>query len=145
LKGARIGGQYKPFFKHLTYDFINQEVEVQTMDTEAVNSAGNPTVPPPKTESSSSSSKPKAIRNPEPKLSGDSVDLSARAKILAEVRNGENSSSNSKQTKFSVTDGNDVVIQVIDQKTQKVVKSIPSEEEIELKNAIRDGINNITE
>jgi uncharacterized FlaG/YvyC family protein len=44
-----------------------------------------------------------------------------------------------------MTEGNDVVIEVIDPKTQEVVKSIPSEEEIQLKNAIRDGINDISE
>ena len=44
-----------------------------------------------------------------------------------------------------MTEGNDVVIEVIDPKTQEVVKSIPSKEEIQLKNAIRDGINDISE
>ena len=115
------------------------------MDTEAVKSAGNPIVPPPKKQPSSSISKPKAVSNSEPKQSGDSVDLSNNAKALAETTNGEGLSLNSKQRKFSMTDGNDVVIQVIDSKTQEVVKSIPSEEEIQLKNAIRDGINDITE
>jgi uncharacterized FlaG/YvyC family protein len=44
-----------------------------------------------------------------------------------------------------VTDNNDVIIQVIDPKTQQVVKSIPTEEQIQLKNAVRDGINDIIE
>jgi uncharacterized FlaG/YvyC family protein len=115
------------------------------MDTEAVNSAGNPAVPPPKKQLPSSNAKPKAFSNSEPKQLGDSVDLSNNAKSLAESINGEGLSLTSKQKKFSMTDGNDVVIQVIDPKTQEVVKSIPSEEEIQLKNAIRDGINDITE
>jgi uncharacterized FlaG/YvyC family protein len=114
------------------------------MDTEAVNAAGNPTVPPPKKQSSSSNSIHKAVSTHEPKQLEDSVDLSKNAKTLAEVSNGDSLLSNSKQRKFSMTDGNDVVIQVIDSKTQEVVKSIPSEEEIQLKNAIRDGINDIT-
>jgi uncharacterized FlaG/YvyC family protein len=38
-----------------------------------------------------------------------------------------------------------VVLQVVDPKTQKVVRSIPSEEAMQLKNAIRDGISEITE
>jgi uncharacterized FlaG/YvyC family protein len=42
-----------------------------------------------------------------------------------------------------VTDNNDVVIQVIDPNTHQVVKSIPTEEQIQLKNAIRDGIKHI--
>ncbi|HIL69465.1 MAG TPA: hypothetical protein EYG38_06415, partial [Verrucomicrobia bacterium] len=52
---------------------------------------------------------------------------------------------NSEQRKFSVTDDNDVVLQVIDPKTQEVVRSVPSEEEIQLRSAIRDGVNEITE
>ena len=59
------------------------------MDTEAVNSAGNPTVPPPENQSSSSSTRPKAVPNSEPKQLEDSVDLSNNAKALAEVSNGK--------------------------------------------------------
>jgi uncharacterized FlaG/YvyC family protein len=44
-----------------------------------------------------------------------------------------------------VTENNDVVMKVIDPETREVVKSIPSEKEIQLKSAIRDGISNITE
>ena len=115
------------------------------MDTKAVNSAGNPTVPPTKKQSSSSSSEPIGVPSSGPKQLEDSVDLSARAKALEKSSNVGTPSSNSKHTKFSVTEGNDVVIEVIDPKTQEVVKSIPSEEEIQLKNAIRDGINDISE
>jgi uncharacterized FlaG/YvyC family protein len=115
------------------------------MDTKAVNLAGNPTIPPPKKQSSSSRSEPIAVPSSGSIKSEDSVDLSTRAKALSEISNVETSSSNSKHTKFSVTEGNDVVIEVIDPKTQEVVKSIPSEEEIQLKNAIRDGINDISE
>jgi uncharacterized FlaG/YvyC family protein len=115
------------------------------MDTKAVNSAGNPIAPPPKTQSHSLSSRTEAVPASKSNLSTDSVDLSNQAKVLAEVSIERGSTSNSKQKKFALTDGNDVVIQVIDPKTQKVVKSVPSEEEIQLKNAIRDGIRSITE
>jgi uncharacterized FlaG/YvyC family protein len=113
------------------------------MDTQAVNSAGNPKVPPPKTQSSSSGSK--AVSTSELKESRDSVDLSPEAQALVESNKGGNTSSNSEQRKFSVTDDNDVVLQVIDPETQKVVKSVPTEEQIQLKNAVRDGISDITE
>lgn len=115
------------------------------MDTQAVNSAGNPKVPPPKTQSSASSSGSKAVATPETKASGDSVDLSSEAQALVESKKGGQASSNSEQRKFSVTDDNDVVLQVIDPKTQKVVKSVPTEEQIQLKNAVRDGISSITD
>ena len=38
-----------------------------------------------------------------------------------------------------------MVLLVIDPKTQEVVRSVPSEEEIQLRSAIRDGVNEITE
>ena len=115
------------------------------MDTPAVNSAGIPPVQPPTTQSSSSSSGSKSIQTSEPKGLDDKVDLSSRAKVLVEGKKGDQTTTNSEQKKFSVTDDNDVIIQVIDPKTHKVVKSIPTEEQIQLRNAIRDGINDILE
>jgi uncharacterized FlaG/YvyC family protein len=115
------------------------------MDIPAVDSAGIPPVRAPKEESSSSSSGSKAVQTSEPKGLDDKVDLSSKAKVLVENKNGVQASTNNEQKKFSVTDDNDVVIQVIDPKTQQVVKSIPTEEQIQLKNAVRDGINDILE
>ena len=115
------------------------------MDTPAVNSAGIPPVQPPKTQSSSSSSGSKSIQTSEPKGLDDKVDLSSRAKVLIESKKSSQTTTNSEQKKFFVTDDNDVIIQVIDPKTHKVVKSIPTEEQIQLKNAVRDGINDILE
>ena len=115
------------------------------MDIPAVNSAGIPPVQPSKAQSSSSSSGSKATHTIEPKGLDDKVDLSSKAKDLVDNKNGVQTSTNNEQKKFSVTDDNDVVIQVIDPKTQKVVKSIPTEEQIQLKNAVRDGINDILE
>ena len=115
------------------------------MDTQAINSAGNPKAPTPKTRSSSSSSESVSNGASAPKPSGDSVDLSAEAKALAQTSKGGQTSSNSEQRRLSVTDDNDVVLKVIDPKTQRVVKSIPSEEQMQLKVAIRGGISSITE
>ena len=115
------------------------------MDTPAVNSAGIPPVQPPKTQSSSSSSGSKSIQTSEPKGLDDKVDLSSKAKVLVDSKKGVQTSTNNAQKKFSVTDDNDVIIEVIDPNTHKVVKSIPTEEQIQLKNAVRDGINDILE
>jgi uncharacterized FlaG/YvyC family protein len=115
------------------------------MDTQAVNSTGNPAVTPTKIQSSSSSSGSKAVSTSDPKVVGDTVDLSSKAKSLLENKKEVRSPTNNEQKKFSVTDDNDVIIQVIDPKTQKVVKSIPTEEQIQLKNAVRDGISDILE
>ena len=115
------------------------------MDTPAVNSAGIPPVRPPKTQPSSSSSGSKSVQTSETKGLDDKVDLSSKAKVLVKNTKGVQTSMNNEHKKFSVTDDNDVVIQVIDEKTHKVVKSIPTEEQIQLKNAVRDGINDILE
>ncbi len=114
------------------------------MDSQAVNSAGNPEALKPKQRSSSGSGS-KITPTPDPKPSGDSVDLSPEAKTLSEGAPSGQASVSSEQRKLSVTDENDVVLKVIDPKTQKVVKSVPTEEQIQLKNAVRDGINDITE
>ena len=42
-----------------------------------------------------------------------------------------------------MTENNDVVLKVIDSKTQEVVKSVPSEEQLDLKDAIRNELENI--
>ncbi len=111
------------------------------MDTQAVNSAGNPTVPTSKVSAKSSGSN----SSPTPKATVDSVDLSDQAQELAKTSGETQTGANVGQKKLSVTDSNDVVLKIIDPETQKVVKSIPSEEEIQLKSAIRDGISEITE
>jgi flagellar protein FlaG len=49
----------------------------------------------------------------------------------------------SNSRKFSVTEAKDVVVTIIDNKTQEVVKQIPTEEVIDLRNAIRDGVEKI--
>ena len=115
------------------------------MEIQAVNSAGNPTTPPPKAKSSSSSSGSKSSSVPDPKPSGDTIDLSFKGKVLAQSGKAGQTSPNSEQRKIAVTDNNDVVLQVIDPKTQKVIKSVPSEAELQLKNAIRGGVSEIIE
>ena len=115
------------------------------MDIPAVDTAGISPVRPLKAESSSSNSESKAVQTSEPKGLDDKVDLSSKAKVLVEKKNGVQTSTNNEQKKFSVTDNNDVIIEVIDPKTHQVVKSIPTEEQIQLKNAVRDGINDILE
>ncbi len=114
------------------------------MDTQAVQSAGNPVSPTPKPQASAKSSGAKSSTST-PKPSDDSVSLSEQAQDLAQTSTGGGSATNIEQKKFSVTDSNDVVLKIIDPETQKVVKSIPSEEQIQLKRAIRDGIREITE
>ena len=75
----------------------------------------------------------------------DMVSLSKEGHDLAlrKVEPSSESSLGSEQRKFSVTENNDVVFKVIDSKTQKVVKSVPSEDQLQLKDAIRNELDNI--
>jgi uncharacterized FlaG/YvyC family protein len=115
------------------------------MDTPAVNSAGIPPVQSSKTQLPAPSSGSKAVQTSEPKALDDKVDLSSNVRDLLESKKTSQASTNNEQKKFSVTDDNDVVVQVIDPKTHKVVKSIPTEEQMQLKDAIRDGVSDILE
>ena len=107
------------------------------MDPQAVNNVGNPATPKPKPTASSSRSE--VSSSPAP--SGDTVSLSTQGQDLAQT--DKVAPAGSEQRKFSVTENNDVVLKVIDPQTQKVVRSVPSEEQIELRDAIRNELDNI--
>ncbi len=108
------------------------------MDTQAVNNVGNPATPKPKPTASSSRSE---VSSSSPAPSGDSVSLSTQGQDLAQTDKA--APAGSEQRKFSVTENNDVVLKVIDPQTQKVVRSVPTEEQIELRDAIRNELDNI--
>lgn len=125
------------------------------MDNEAINPAKGPSVQAskPKTPSENPApSAPPADVNP---ASDDTVSLSPAAKEALEdstpeirdVRNPKSETADpnlDKSRELQVTDSNEVILKIIDKKTREVVKQIPSEEEIQLKNAIRDGIEHIS-
>jgi hypothetical protein len=112
------------------------------MDTQAVNSVGNPTAPKPKPIASSS----RSAAGSSPAPTGDKVNLSQEAQSLAQPDNASSNKTASagiEQRKFSVTDSNDVVLEVIDPQTQEVVRTVPSEEQLELRDAIRNELDKI--
>ena len=112
------------------------------MDTQAVNSTGNPTAPKPKLTASNS----RSLADPSSAPTRDTVSLSQDAQDLAQydkILSSKTTSAGIEQRKISVTDNNDVVLEVIDQQTQKVVRSVPSEEQLELRDAIRDELDKI--
>jgi len=112
------------------------------MDTQAVNSTGNPTAP--KLKPTASSSRSVADTSSAP--NGDTVSLSQDAQDLAQqdkTSSSKTTHAGIEQRKLSVTDNNDVVLEVIDQQTQKVVRTVPSEEQLELRDAIRDELDKI--
>ena len=111
------------------------------MDTQAVNTAGNPTAPKPKPIASSPRSAADSSSAP---TEGDTVNLSKEGQSLAQPEKASSSAAaGSEQRKFSVTDNNDVVLEVIDPQTQKVIRTVPSEEQLELRDAIRDELDKI--
>ena len=88
-----------------------------------------------------------ALESGAPVAAQDSPRQSPPANTATDVDRPENGSGDlnaDRSLKFSVTDGNDVVLKIVDNKTREVVKQIPSEEEIQLKSAIRDGIEKIS-
>mgnify|MGYP001273639603 CR=1 FL=1 len=112
------------------------------MDAQAINNVVNPTALRPKSTASSSRSDAGASTA----ATDDIVNLSKKGKELAQQRSDTSSATTptgSEQRKFEVTENNDVVLEVIDSQTQEVVRSVPSEDQLELRDAIRNELDNI--
>ena len=112
------------------------------MDAQAINNVVNPTALRPK--STAYSSRSDAVASTA--ATEDIVSLSKKGKDLAQQGSKTPSATTptgSEQRKFEVTENNDVVLEVIDPQTQEVVRSVPSEEQLELRDAIRSELDNI--
>jgi uncharacterized FlaG/YvyC family protein len=112
------------------------------MDIQAINSVINPTAPKPKLIVSSSRSKEESSSA----STGDTVSLSKESQDFAQQDKASSSKTTSagiEHRKLSVRDNNEVVLKVIDPQTQEVVRTLPSEEQLELKDAIRDVLDKI--
>ena len=74
----------------------------------------------------------------------DTVSLSQRgqAAVSQEVKDD---SVESKLRKVDVMDNNQVVIKIVDSETQKVVRQIPKEEEVRLKQAMQENLENMAD
>ena len=77
----------------------------------------------------------------------DTVSLSQRgqAAVSQEVKDVKGGSVESKLRKVDVMDNNQVVIKIVDSETQKIVRQIPKEEEVRLKQAIQDNLDNMAD
>jgi uncharacterized FlaG/YvyC family protein len=77
----------------------------------------------------------------------DTVSLSQRgqAAVSQEVKDVKGGSVESKLRKVDVMDNNQVVIKIVDSETQKVVRQIPKEEEVRLKQAIQENLDNMAD
>ena len=111
------------------------------MDAQAINNVVNPTALRPKSTASSSRSDAGASTA----ATEDIVSLSKKGKDLAQqgAETPSATPTGSEQRKFEVTENNDVVLEVIDPQTQEVVRSVPSEEQLDLRDAIRSDLDNI--
>ena len=72
----------------------------------------------------------------------DTVALSQRgqAAVTQPVQSSSGGPAGSELRKIDVTDDNQVVIKIVDSQTQKVVRQIPKEEEVRLKQAIQENL-----
>jgi uncharacterized FlaG/YvyC family protein len=77
----------------------------------------------------------------------DTVSLSQRgqAAVSQEVKDAKGGSVESKLRKVDVMDNNQVVIKIVDSETQKVVRQIPKEEEVRLKQAMQENLENMAD
>ena len=77
----------------------------------------------------------------------DTVSLSQRgqAAVSQEVKDVKGGSAESKLRKVDVMDNNQVVIKIVDSETQKVVRQIPKEEEVRLKQAMQENLENMAD
>jgi hypothetical protein len=63
-----------------------------------------------------------------------------QAAVSQQVQSGSGGLTGSELRKIDVTDDNQVVIKIVDSQTQKVVRQIPPEEEVSLKQAIQENL-----
>ena len=72
----------------------------------------------------------------------DTVSLSQRgqAAVSQPVQGNSGSRTGSELRKIDVTDNNQVVVKIVDGQTQKVVRQIPPEEQVSLKQAIQENL-----
>ena len=72
----------------------------------------------------------------------DTVSLSQRgqAAVSQPVQSSSGGPTGSELRKIDVTDDNQVIIKIVDGETQKVVRQIPPEEEVSLKQAIQENL-----
>ena len=77
----------------------------------------------------------------------DTVSLSQRgqAAISQEVKDVKGGLVESKLRKVDVMDNNQVVIKIVDSETQKVVRQIPKEDEVRLKQAMQENLENMAD
>ena len=77
----------------------------------------------------------------------DTVSLSQRgqAAVSQQIQSNNAGPTGSELRKIDVTDDHTVIVKVVDSETQKVVRQIPKEEELRLKQAIQENVDNLAD
>ena len=77
----------------------------------------------------------------------DTVSLSQRgqAAVSQQVESSGGNGAGSELRKVDVTDSNKVIVKIIDGRTQEVVRQVPEAEEVRLKQAIQENVDNLTD
>ena len=72
----------------------------------------------------------------------DTVSLSQRgqAAVTQSLKSNNSGQTGSELRKIDVTDDNQIIVKIVDGKTQKVVRQIPPEEVVSLKQAIQENL-----
>lgn len=72
----------------------------------------------------------------------DTVSLSQRgqAAVSQQIQSNNAGLTGSELRKIDVTDNNRIIVKIVDGQTQKVVRQIPKEEEVRLKQAIQENL-----
>ena len=72
----------------------------------------------------------------------DTVSLSQRgqAAVSQQIQSNNAGPTGSELRKIDVTDNNQIIVKIVDGQTQKVVRQIPKEEEVRLKQAIHENL-----
>ena len=72
----------------------------------------------------------------------DTVSLSQRgqAAVSQQIQSNNAGQTGSELRKIDVTDNNQIIIKIVDGQTQKIVRQIPKEEEVRLKQAIQENL-----
>ena len=74
--------------------------------------------------------------------SNDTVALSQRgqAAVIQQIQSNNAGPTGSELRKIDVTDNNQIIVKIVDSQTQQVVRQIPKEEEVRLKQAIQENL-----
>ena len=77
----------------------------------------------------------------------DTVSLSQRgqAAVSQRIQSNNPGPTGSELRKIDVTDNNQIIVKIVDGQTQKVVRQIPKEEELRLKQAIQKNLDSLVD